>query len=277
MAAPVPAEPSGLAVLAAGGGADLDRGDLEPVLVDLTASWWPPSRLLTGSVRSDATRTVRRVLDWLEGQPGADWGARWRASGIEQVEGGRPRLAGLDSPSTRADAHYAISALVVLRAVQPSSGWLLASRRSRLWSDWTEYHDRDLYAELGVMLAAGTSCTRTRDVVPKDLVRLSISTGRPLGALNRADFLNEHTLLASIGRGRRSLHPAWHYLRRLGLLPGEAGDLQHVLARASAPRRSWSTTTASAHPGCAAYSWTTSPNGRWHVTTRRWRPSRCTW
>ena len=227
---PVPAHPAGLAVLAAGGGARLDRADLEPVLVDLTASWWPPSRLSTGSTRQDATRTVGRVLDWLQAQPGGDWAARWRASGIEHTAGGRPQLAGRDSPATRQDAYYPISALMVLRAVQPGSEWVLRARRNRFWADWTQFHDCDLYAQLGALLAAGTSCPRTRDLVPKDLIRLSITTGRPLTALSRADIVTEHALLASIGYRGRSLHPAWHYLHRLGLLPGEADDLHHVLA-----------------------------------------------
>lgn len=227
---PVPAQPSGLAVLAAGGAAGLDRAHLEPVLVDLAASWWPPSRALTASVRADGSRAVRRVLDWLEQQPGQDWAQRWRASGIEQAGRGWPQLTGLEGPSARAAAHYAITALIVVKAVQPGSGWLLGTKRIRLWLDWTRYHDQDLYAELAALLAASTSCPRTLDTVPKDLVRLSITTGRPLAALTRADFLAEHALLISVDRRSRSLHPAWHYLHRLGLLAGEPEDLHQVLA-----------------------------------------------
>lgn len=72
----VAAVPSGLAVLAAGGAATLERAELEPVLVDLAASWWPPSRAANASPQLDAARAVRRVLDWLEAQPGRDWAQR---------------------------------------------------------------------------------------------------------------------------------------------------------------------------------------------------------
>lgn len=67
---PVAAQPSWLAVLAAGGGASLDGEHLEPLLVDLAASWWPPWRALNASVRADGSRAVRRLLDWLGQQPG---------------------------------------------------------------------------------------------------------------------------------------------------------------------------------------------------------------
>ena len=227
---PVPAQPSGLAALAAGRATALSRAELEPVLVDLAASWCSPSRTRTASVRSDATRAVRRVLDWLEPQPGPDWAQRWRASGIEKAGDGWPELMGLNGPAARTAAHPAINALIVLRATRPGSAWLLESKRKRLWLDWTSYHDQDLYAELAALLAAGTSCPRTLGNVPKDLIRLSISTGRPLAALTRADFLAEYALLASVGRRSRSLHPAWHYLHRLGLLAGEPEDLIQVLA-----------------------------------------------
>ena len=230
---PAEAVPSALAVLSAGDAAQLCRADLEPVLVDLTASWWPPSRAVNASVRLDAARAVRRVLDWLQAQPGQDWPARWQASGAEEAGRGWRALAGMDRPWDDYAAQYTANALMVLRAVRPGSRWLLSSTRVRLWSDWTRYHDQELYRELDKLLAGQTSCSRTLDTVPKDLTRLSISTGRPLGLLTRDDFLAEHALLASTGRRSRSLHPAWHYLHRLGLLVDEPEDVRQVLA----PRR----------------------------------------
>lgn len=224
------AVPSGLAVLAGGGAAAMARAELEPVLVDLTASWWPPSRAANGLVRLDAARAVRRVLNWLETQPGSDWPTRWQASGADTAGRGWRVLAGMDKPWDSYAAQYSTNALMMLRAVRPRSAWLLSSKRVRLWSDWPRYHDQKVFDRLIRLLADETSCLRTTESVPKHLVRLSISTGRSLSQLTGADFVAEHALLAVVAPRSHSLHPTWHYLHRLGLLPGEPEDLRQVLA-----------------------------------------------
>ncbi len=227
---PVEAVPTGLAVLAAGGAHRLTRAEIEPVVVEMAASWWPPSRSAKSSAQLDAARAVRKVLDWLEAQPGQDWAERWQASGAEQPGQDWRSLAGLHQKWDSYPAQYASNALLVLRVIRPGSRWLLSSKRVRLWSDWTRYHDQELFIELDRVLEAETSCLRVLDQVPKDLTRLSISSGRGLAQLTRQDFLSEQRLLITVDKRTRSLHPAWRYLHQLGLLPGEPQDLREVLA-----------------------------------------------
>ena len=149
---PSPAVPSGLAVVAAGGGAALARAELEPALIDVVASWWPPSRAAEASPRTDAGRAVGRVLDWLQAQPGRDWAQRWQASGVSDADRDWREVTGMHRPNEAWASHYASNALIVLQAVRPGSQWLLASKRVRVWSDWTRYHDQQVYLDLGRLL-----------------------------------------------------------------------------------------------------------------------------
>ncbi len=208
------------AALQRGGLHRAERSVLEPLVVDLAASWWPPSQASMSNVRLPAARSTGQVLDWLAAQPGDTWQARWDSSGADPAGQGWYDLAGIAGERLRTDASYSMAALLVLRAVRPSLTWLLDTRRIRLWEDYACYHDAELFVQLRKLLDGGTDL-RNATRVSGDLVRLCLATGKGLRELTREDFLQARATLQTTGRAHHTTQPAWFYARQLGLLPHE--------------------------------------------------------
>lgn len=201
----------------------LDRAPrevLEPLVVALAVSWWPPSMSVSTKPIHAATRSAARVLDWLAAQPGEDWQGRWDGSGADGAGQGWLDLAGIEGKTPRVEATYALSALLVLRAVRPSLTWLLDTRRIRLWDDYACYHDSELFGRLKALLTQATDSRNTTHVTG-DLVRLCLSRGKGLRQLTREDFLQARDILRGSGRPHHTTQPVWFYARQLGLLPQE--------------------------------------------------------
>lgn len=216
---------------ATGTGPTVSRGELEPILVTLVEAWRPPSQPRQ-TPSAAAERTVGRVLDWLSAQPGADWAARWTASGADDQPRHWPALALMGQPAELRTAELTGNALIVVRAVRPTLAWLLGATRMRLQDDWTLLHDRALFDRARADLSAASMLDRVAADTIGHLVRLSITTGAGLAQLSAEDFRGGREQLLATGRKSRTLHPAWAQLHRLGLMAGQPADLSQVLARA---------------------------------------------
>jgi hypothetical protein len=168
------------------------------------------------------------MLDWLEGQPGEDWQARWVASGANSQPRTWPSLIGAMTITEKQAAGLTVEALVIMRAIVPSLLWLLGVSRFRLQDHWTLHHDAAVFTVLRKRLKAN-DCVDRGDTIGH-LYRLSVTTGRDLSALTAADFHAGHRDLVRAGR-RRNLDAAWRHLRHVGLLPNEPEELWQVRAK----------------------------------------------
>lgn len=202
----------------------LSRAHLEPLLVELVVSFWPPSIVATCSPYMAAGRAVSRLLTWLEDHPGETWQDRWDVSAA--APGGWDWFdhAGFNRPSHRDEVRYAVNALIVIEAVTPSMEWLFNTRLQRLWGDWAVYHDNDLFDRLLALLDS-TEDGHTISRVYSNIARTCIATGKSMGELTREDFLSTRAYLIESNRQTRTLNSAWYYIRQLGLLPDEPFDL----------------------------------------------------
>lgn len=212
------------AALAAGNTTALPRQAIEPLIVELVVTWWPPSMRAVHNPRHAAQRATAAVFDWLSEQPGTTWQERWDASPASHAAWDWLAQAGFEGPSRQTEARYAVSGLVVLEAVRPSLEWLLGTRHMRLWDDWALYHDRELYQLLDEALAA-TDDGRTQSRVFADLCRISISTGRLLPEITVDDFLAARDHVRASNRLSHTLNGAWHYAQRIGLFEGQPWEL----------------------------------------------------
>jgi len=196
------------------------RSTLEPLVIALAVSWWPPSMSADTNPFPPVKRSAGLVLDWLTSQPGETWQERWLNSAADVSGYAWLDMAGIDGPARRADASYVMSALLVLRAIKPSLNWLMDTRRIRLWNDYACYHDSELFQELKQILVRTTDA-RNATHVTADLVRMCLSTGKGLRQLNRDDFLHARETTRLSGRKFHTTQSSWHYARQLGLMPQE--------------------------------------------------------
>jgi hypothetical protein len=127
-------------------------------------------------------------------------------------------------------ASLTINALIILRAISPTLGWLTGIPRLRLRDDWTTHHDTAIFATLRSRLEDDHSADRANSI--GHLFRLSITTGRGLAALTAGDFREARESLVRLGKRRRNLDAAWRHLRQLGLLEGQPEEFSQVLAKA---------------------------------------------
>lgn len=219
--------PAAAEVLETGCVATLSRTDVQGVVTAMLVGWSPPSqphRMTT------AHRIITQVLDWLEHQPGDTWQARWLASGAEMHPRAWPKLAGVDGRQQIETAHFVVNALVILRAVAPTLGWLVGTPRVRLRDDWTVYHDAEAFATLGARVEVADSADRAESIA--HLYRMSVTTGRSVSELTGADFCATRQALVQLGKRKGSLNATWRHLKALGLLCDEPDELSQVLAKA---------------------------------------------
>lgn len=210
------------------------RSVLEPLMVSLICHWRPVTPQLPRATRDgSATRATSRLLDWLEGHPGTTWRQRWEASESAGVRGTAwYEAAGFGRPALRSEIRYALNAVLVLKAVRPSHVWIMESRRERLWTDFVEVHDTDLFAHVAAMTAQAPHPDQTTWRVRTNLVNLCLVTGRSLTELTGADFISARRELMDRQRVGHRMHTIWEYARRAGLLPGEP---DYMLQVTSAP------------------------------------------
>jgi site-specific recombinase XerD len=204
----------------------MPKTDLEPVVTAMVSQWSPPSR---SNWVATARRIVTKVLDWLQGQPGDDWQARWLASGAESHPRGWPALACITGRQQIDTADYVLNALIILRAITPSLGWLVGTPRLRLRDDWTTYHDAHVFAALRAKAEPPGGADRADSIA--HLYRMSVTTGRGLPDLTAEDFRATRQALIRLRWRKGSLDTTWRHLRAVGLLQGEPDELSKVIAK----------------------------------------------
>lgn len=218
--------------LAAGGLDAAPRSVVEPLVAALVRSWRPDGGRSETSRTSAAARAAGRMLDWLAGCPGATWGQRWQASGVETTSEDWFVHAGFTRPALRADIRYAINALLVLRVVHPGHRWMLRAKRQRLWSDFFAYHDTDTFhrvRELTETAATQSGSSKLTWRVTSHLAQLSIVTGRGLRELTGEDFVVARRAMIDHGLTGHSVPVSWNFARRAGLLIGQPDHMLQVL------------------------------------------------
>ena len=226
--------PAGLgeirAAIRSGGLSSEPRAVLEPLLVGLMCHWRPANTHLPAGYRDTTVqRAARRLLDWLEGHPGDTWQERWQLSESAGVYGTAwYEHAGFGRPSVRAEVRYAVNAMLVLQAIRPSHVWIMESRRDRLWGDFVELHDPEIFARVTQMTAQAPNADLTTWRVRANLVNLCLVTGRSLADLTAEDFIEGRRELISRGRVGHRMHTTWEYARKAGLLQGQPDYMLEV-------------------------------------------------
>ena len=92
-----------------------------------------------------------------------------------------PALAGVGGRQQIMTAQLVVNALVIIRAVAPTLGWLVGTARVRLRDDWTIYHDAELFTTLRERVEAAGSADRAESIA--HLYRMSVTTGHGLSDL----------------------------------------------------------------------------------------------
>jgi hypothetical protein len=120
--------------LPAGRLVEAPRNALSPVLEALAAGLLPESSKLS-SPAARAARLVRRLLDWLEEEPGGDWQTRWENWIGKGEQDWRPN-PGSSGQGVKWETSYAIDAMITAGVVSPSYEWMISKARVRLWKEW---------------------------------------------------------------------------------------------------------------------------------------------
>jgi hypothetical protein len=178
----------------------ISRSDLEPVATAMVTEWCPRSQ---PHWMTTAHGVIEQVLDWLQNQCGDTWQARWLASGAESKPRDWPELICLAGRQQIEAANFVVNALVILRVIAPSLGWLVGTPRLRLRDDWTIYHDVDVFAAVRAIAAAAAGADRADSI--GHLYRMSVTTGRGLSDLTGDDFLTTREALVRLRRRKGSL------------------------------------------------------------------------
>ncbi|GAA1381367.1 tyrosine-type recombinase/integrase [Pseudonocardia kongjuensis] len=176
-----------------------------------------------------ARRHVLRFLDWLQTFHGDSYQQLWVASGADQ--GGPDWAPGLSNPRQRPGIRVAASALILLRVIRPSDEWLLTAHLTKLWWDWTDYHDRHVWERF---FAAGAATNASKKLLRSSatvLVRICIRHGIGVEQIRAEHMLQHRDFLAATGRStsRSRVAMAWHHARAAGLLAGEPDTIEVLL------------------------------------------------
>jgi hypothetical protein len=186
----------------------------------------------TSQQRWRQARALARVLDWLDGFPGADWQQRWLASGAE-ADGQRWGPAGL-TQAQRCRFTAGLGTLIVLRAVRPSYAWLSASRLLGVYAAFRRHNQAGAFAGLERQAAQRGGGEYAAEALNL-LTRMVIVTSRQLADLDLADFDDYTRARAAAGRKVASLPFAYECLHAVGGLAGLPPTLRQARARGQLP------------------------------------------
>lgn len=118
---------------------EAERHRVHDAAVDIMCLSAPAGRPTT-SARSDAKRSVGRLLDWFDTVPGGTYQDRWLSADADN----RPQTwcPELDAgPVRRQGARSAVNALIILGVLRPSHEWLFGNKQVRFWRAWTLVND----------------------------------------------------------------------------------------------------------------------------------------
>jgi hypothetical protein len=184
---------------------------------------------LTFQQRSKRTRSLARVLDWLEGFPGEDWQDRWLLTGSDD-NGSRWGPEGL-TQAQRGQLTAGLRVLIVLRVIRPSYVWLSASRMLGVYAAFRRHNQADVFAELEQRALLRGGGDEYAAEALNLLTRMVIVTGKNLRDLDLTDFGDYAQARRAGGRTVAALPFAYELLHAVGGLPGLPPTLRQAQAR----------------------------------------------
>jgi hypothetical protein len=193
----------------------------------------PPFSLGTRGGQQQRSRSLRQVLDWLEGQPGSTWQERWAATGAAQPGAGwrQDAAAWLTAagmlPACDCQGRGLGAGLLLLVCgdlIRPDPGWLLAnSGLQLLTSEMARTRDPAGFAVLRQACEAGQVSTLTRDLSLRRIAVIMAARGGPVSDITAGDCLELAAVTRSIeGKTRSTGMYFYQLLRAAGVLPPEA-------------------------------------------------------
>ncbi|WP_217208913.1 site-specific integrase [Streptomyces sp. AC550_RSS872] len=197
----------------------------------------PPHRPAQEAAAWARIRGARRVLEWLEGFPGASWQQRWNASSAgtgpyEMLADIRTwsKKAGLRSVPDK-EINIGTTALVCADVVRPSPEWLLARHVRTLRTVMMEVRDPAGFARLEGTVPPDLWSSKSGRGAHGMIAVLLAAKGGYIQDLTFGDMLALRP--ATWITGRRSLNLAYSWLRNAGVVPFEGpATLRDVEVRA---------------------------------------------
>ncbi|SHM93958.1 site-specific integrase [Streptomyces yunnanensis] len=195
----------------------------------------PPLALGKGDGRTHSALGLVTLLDWLEGQPGRTWQARWQVSGIEDSGAEwRREIAqwlptrGLDKPWRVHAFSSALAAVISADLVRPSTRWLVtgATGRGVLVRNLARARDPEGFARLRELGDTGP------DVRPPDaklaLHRTAVILAAKGGTVTDITVGDVVELLDAEAAAHLKVtsgaHSFYYLLRRIGAFDAEAPE-----------------------------------------------------
>ena len=223
----VPVLPEVAEAIADGGLPTAPREELAKHLEALTLAVLPSGPKVNRPRQSQ--RTVARLLDWLEEQPGHTWQERWDNWIGAGEQDWRPN-PGSSGQGVKWETAYAINAIIIVGAVAPSYEWMLSKRRMRLYKDWAIYHDPEAFQRVADAVDTRGGYRDTTRVISL-LAMMSIRLRKPISALTAQDFRDLRAVHHARGVNYHGLPGAWVACKMAGLLadePDSYAELIHV-------------------------------------------------
>jgi hypothetical protein len=165
--------------------------------------------------------SLRRVLDWLDGQPGTTWQERWTATGA----GGTARWRDL-VPGFAHRGHGPAGGVLLLicgDVIRPGAGWLLeSSGRRLLTAEMTRTRDPAGFTRLRKICAAGQISELIGDLSLRRIAAIMAAKGGTAGDITAGDCL-ELASAVSVREGPRGKGLYFcQLLRAAGVFPPQA-------------------------------------------------------
>ncbi|MET8518275.1 site-specific integrase [Streptomyces sp. NPDC005077] len=148
----------------------------------------PAFVLANRATQAKRIRGLTRMLDWLEGQPGATWQERWQASGAQSIgaDWRQAPMAWLNGQGRRsqwlpAELSGALKVLICADVLRPSLNWMVsvAAIKSTLAHELAQYRDREGFTRLRAHCEAfsGVSAEAVRHTLHRSALIIAAKGG----------------------------------------------------------------------------------------------------
>ena len=194
----------------------------------------PPFRLGNRAGQRGRARSLRNVLNWLDGQPGGTWQERWAASGAARAGAGwrDTAAAWLDKsgilPACDRGRNGVLGAGLTLMIcgdlIRPGLRWLLAdSGLLTLTTEMARTRDPGAFEELRRMCDAEQVSPLTRDLSLRRIAAIMAARGGAVRDITAGDCLELAAAARTIeGKSRSTGMHFYQLLRAAGVLPPDA-------------------------------------------------------
>jgi len=165
--------------------------------------------------------SLRRVLDWLDGQPGATWQERWTAAGAEGTARWRDLVPGF--PHRGHGPAGGVLLLICGDVIRPDAGWLLESSGLRLLTaEMARTRDPAGFTRLGKICAAEQISELIRDLSLRRIAAIMAAKGGAAGDITAGDCLELASAVSVIEGPRGKGLYFYQLLRAAGVFPPQA-------------------------------------------------------